>query len=110
MKASQIERCADGAVLRLSWMFSQSMASKARTTLRGPRQRDQLGPRLLCIGLWLSSALAILMSHGLLALFMSGQALAAGDWLFKNLVRTTRRLGSGSSEPDKHLAGAFDEL
>ena len=52
----------------------------------------RVGPWLFFICLWMSSLLALWMSRGLLALFLSGQLFSAGSWLFRSFAKKARPL------------------
>lgn len=45
-----------------------------------------------CVGVWLSSLVAIWMSRGWVGLFLSGQVLSAGAWLFEGMAKRTERV------------------
>jgi hypothetical protein len=110
MKGSSIERCAGGGAVSLSWMFGHNVDSKAGCAARGADHWARIGPWIFYISLWISSLVAVFLSRGWLALFMSGQALSACKWLLRNLAKKTAPALSPSTESSEPFAGAFDEL
>lgn len=99
MRASEMNGRAIGAAFPSCWIFVQNVNSKPRNILDAVlRSRGRLTPWFFYISLWLSSLLAIWMSRGWIALFLSGQVFSAGNWLLKNLARKTLPAFSPSAE------------
>jgi len=103
MKASHIDGRGGDAALPTCWMFEQNAQAKQH---RVPKSLvastwAHMTPWFFFICLGTSSFLALWMSRGWIALFMSGQLFSAGSWLFRAFTGKMRPLSFASAESTK---------
>lgn len=114
MNAGQIDGCAGVTVVPFHRKPSPNVDWKARNAFRpapASRTNARIASYLFFIGLTLSSLLALSMSYGWIALFLSGQVFSSGSWLYKSLIRKIRRdAHSASAQSAESIEGAIDEL
>lgn len=116
MSVNQINRCRTQAPRPLRWPAALTVDWKLRRLprfagLAGFHYRGtDISTWVCCIGVWISSLVAIWMSRGWVGLFLSGQVLSTGTFLWKGAAGSLQFVCSPeivSNEPALQCADRY---
>jgi hypothetical protein len=116
MNASQINAQANVAAYPIPWtsLLNRGLRPRRSRSLFATAIGGCNGPRMMrwlfCVSLWISSLLAIWITRGWIGLFLSGQVLSAGAFLFNGMAKKISAASSPKIESARQLEGIRDEL